>query len=96
MSSFANCAAASMTTRCDLALFVSAIASIVAVVPALEGSEPLKRALGELMLCVLASGLIAYANGSPRPAKPSRSTSWQALRREQAKLIALRASARPS
>jgi hypothetical protein len=80
----------------DLALFVSAIASIVAAAPALQGGEPLVRAIGELLLCVLASGLTAYANGSPRPATPSRSTSWQALRRAEAKLIALRASARLS
>ena len=78
----------------DLALFVSAIASIVAAAPVLQGGEPLVRAIGELLLCALASGLTAYANGAPRPAMPSRSASWQALRHAQAKLIALRGRSR--
>jgi hypothetical protein len=80
----------------DLALFVSAIASIAAAAPALQGGEPLVRAIGELLLCALASGLSAYANGTPRAAKPSRSTSWQALRHAEAKLVALRARVRLS
>ena len=80
----------------DLALFVSAIASIVAAGPALPGNEPLVRAIGELLLCALASGLTAYANGSPRPAKPTRSSNWQALRHAEAKLIALRVGTRLS
>ena len=77
----------------DLALFVSAIASIVAAAPALQGGEALVRTVGELLLCVLASGLTAYANATPQPAPPSRSTGWQALRQAEAKLIALRVNA---
>jgi len=47
----------------DAALLLSAIASIVAVAPVVLEPEPRLGALGELMLCVMASGLATFARG---------------------------------
>jgi hypothetical protein len=47
----------------DLALFLSAVASIVAGFPAIGESEALQRLIGELMLCVIASALASYGRG---------------------------------
>jgi hypothetical protein len=47
----------------DLGLFVSAIASIVAAAPVLMQGEALCGAIGELMLCAIASGLLLLARG---------------------------------
>jgi hypothetical protein len=56
----------------DSGLLLSAIASIVAAGPVMMESEALQAGVGELMLCVIASGLAAFARGSgvtwkPRP-----------------------------
>jgi len=47
----------------NAALLLSAIASIVAVAPVVMEPEPRLGALGELMLCVMASGLATFARG---------------------------------
>jgi len=62
----------------DLALFLSAVASLVAVSPVLTQSEPLIRLNGELVLCAMASGLVAFGRRSPVPATASRALTWQA------------------
>jgi hypothetical protein len=49
----------------DAALFLSAIGSIIAASPVLADAAGLQGALGELLLCVLASGLMAYGR-TPR------------------------------
>jgi hypothetical protein len=51
----------------DVGLFLSAVASIVAVSPALMDDEALLRACGELLLCVLASGLAISGRGDAPP-----------------------------
>jgi len=48
----------------DSALFLSAIASMIAVLPVVLDPEPRLGALGELMLCVMASGLATFARGN--------------------------------
>jgi hypothetical protein len=62
----------------DVALFAAALASIVAALPgAIHGSELLLAAIGELMLCVIASALAIYGRGFlvrdelPAPARPA-------------------------
>jgi hypothetical protein len=45
----------------EVGLFMSALASIVAVSPLLHDRLALGAAIGELLLCVLASGLVAFA-----------------------------------
>jgi hypothetical protein len=50
----------------ELGLFVSALASIVAVSPLIGERLWLGVALGELLLCVMASGLIAFAHSPSR------------------------------
>jgi hypothetical protein len=45
----------------EVGLFMSAIASIVAVSPLLHDRLVLSAAIGELLLCALASGLVAFA-----------------------------------
>jgi hypothetical protein len=48
----------------DVALFTSAVASIIAALPSLiHGGEPLQQVVGELMLCVIASRLAIYGRG---------------------------------
>jgi len=48
----------------DVALFVAALASIAAALPGLlHGGELLLSAIGELMLCVMASGFAIYGRG---------------------------------
>ena len=62
----------------DVALFIAALASIVAAAPGLmHGGEPLLSAIGELLLCVFASSLAIYGRGyligeeRPRLARPA-------------------------
>ena len=48
----------------DVALFMAAIASIASALPGLtHGGEMLKEVIGELMLCLIASGLAIYGRG---------------------------------
>jgi hypothetical protein len=68
----------------ELGLFVSALASIVAVSPLIGERLRVGIALGELLLCVMASGLIAFAH-SPvkqrqRPGFVRQGLSWGATR----------------
>jgi len=56
----------------DLGLFFSAIASIVAAVPVLMHGAALCGAIGELMLCAIASGLLLVAHGPLLPAPNDR------------------------
>jgi hypothetical protein len=51
----------------DLGLFLSAIATIVAASPVLTDGEALRAAVGELLLCGMASGLSAFARGWGMP-----------------------------
>ena len=55
----------------DLVLFLSAIASIVAASPLLPDAEALRAAVGELLLCAMASGLAAFGRGMPSMCLPS-------------------------
>jgi len=55
----------------EVALFVSAVASVVAGLPVMGESVPLQAAVGELMLCVIASGLAAFGRGYFCSTKPS-------------------------
>jgi hypothetical protein len=52
----------------EVALFVSAIATIVAAAPVLSTTAGLQAVIGELLLCALASGLVMFARGAPEPA----------------------------
>jgi hypothetical protein len=61
----------------DVALFIAAIASITSALPGLtHGGEMLNEVIGELMLCLIASGLAIYGRGYlvrselPRPTRP--------------------------
>jgi hypothetical protein len=45
----------------EAALFLSAIATIVAASPVLTNHEGLQAAVGELLLCALASGLVTFS-----------------------------------
>jgi hypothetical protein len=63
----------------DVALLISAIASVTAAFPGLtHGGEMLNEVIGELMLCLIASGLAIYGRGYlvrdelPRPTRPAR------------------------
>jgi len=48
----------------DVALFIAAIASIASALPGLtHGGEMLNEVIGELMLCLIASGLAIYGRG---------------------------------
>jgi len=48
----------------DVALFIAAIASIASALPGLtHGGELLNQVIGELMLCLIASGLAIYGRG---------------------------------
>jgi hypothetical protein len=67
----------------ELGLFVSALASIVAVSPRIADRMALGIALGELLLCVMASGLIAFAHSpvTRRQRSGFRHTAgWAAMR----------------
>jgi len=62
----------------DVALFVAAVASVAGALPGLVyGGVLLQGAVGELILCVAASGFAIYGRGYligqelPRPARPS-------------------------
>ena len=62
----------------DVALFVSAMASVAASVPGLAiGGEALRQVIGELMLCIIASALAIQGRGYvapdrelPQPVRP--------------------------
>lgn len=61
----------------DVALFIAAIASAASALPGLtHGGEMLNEIIGELMLCLIASGLAIYGRGYlvkqelPRPTRP--------------------------
>jgi hypothetical protein len=54
----------------EVALFLSAIATIVAAAPVLTSTLGLQAAIGELMLCALASGLVMFGRAEPREAAP--------------------------
>lgn len=61
----------------DVALFISALASAASAVPGMmHGGEMLQGIIGELMLCLIASGLAIYGRGYlvrdelPRPTRP--------------------------
>jgi len=61
----------------DVALLISALASAASALPGLtHGGEMLTEIVGELMLCLIASGLAIYGRGYlvqeelPRPARP--------------------------
>src|SRR5215213_8542445 len=48
----------------DVALFIAAIANIASALPGLtHGGELLNQVIGELMLCLIASGLAIYGRG---------------------------------
>lgn len=51
----------------DIGLLASAIASIIASGPLVIGGEGIRVLVGELMLCVIASGFATFARGSPMP-----------------------------
>jgi hypothetical protein len=62
----------------DVALFTAAVASVVAALPGLvHGGELLIGAIGELMLCAIASGCAIYGRGYlvrpelPPPTRPA-------------------------
>jgi hypothetical protein len=61
----------------DVALLISALASAASALPGLtHGGEMLQEIIGELMLCLIASGLAIYGRGYlvkdelPRPTRP--------------------------
>jgi hypothetical protein len=61
----------------DVALLVAALASVASAMPGLtHGGELLNEVIGELMLCLIASGLAIYGRGFlvkdelPRPTRP--------------------------
>ena len=61
----------------DVALLISALASAASALPGLtHGGEMLNEIVGELMLCLIASGLAIYGRGHlvqdelPKPARP--------------------------
>jgi hypothetical protein len=64
----------------DVALFIAAMASAASALPGLtHGGELLQGVIGELMLCLIASGLAIYGRGYfvrrelPRPTRPQES-----------------------
>jgi hypothetical protein len=64
----------------DVALFIAAMASAASALPGLtHGGELLQGVVGELMLCLIASGLAIYGRGYlvlqelPRPTRPQES-----------------------
>ena len=64
----------------DVTLLISALASTASALPGLtHGGEMLNEIIGELMLCLIASGLAIYGRGylvqdeMPRPVRPQES-----------------------
>jgi hypothetical protein len=55
----------------EVALFLSAIATIVAASPVLTSTLGLQAAIGELLLCALASGLVMFGRAEQRQAPPT-------------------------
>ncbi|HKS64129.1 MAG TPA: hypothetical protein VJT13_20675 [Xanthobacteraceae bacterium] len=62
----------------DVALFIAGLASVAAALPGLgHGGDLLVAPIGELMLCLIASGLAIYGRGYlvrdelPRPVRPA-------------------------
>jgi len=53
----------------DLGLLFSAVASIVAAAPVVVDGHGLRIFVGELMLCVIAAGLLAFADGTTSEAE---------------------------
>src|SRR5215207_2910220 len=51
----------------DIGLLASAVASIIASGPLVIEGEGVRVLIGELMLCVIASGFATFARGSPMP-----------------------------
>jgi hypothetical protein len=51
----------------DVALYLSAIATIVAAAPVLGEIAGLQAAIGELLLCAMASGLLMFGRAAPAP-----------------------------
>ena len=57
----------------DVALFIAALASVASALPGLlHGGDLLLSVIGELMLCVIASGLAIYGRGYLVQAKNCR------------------------
>jgi hypothetical protein len=54
----------------EVALFLSAIATIIAASPVLTSTAGLQAATGELLLCALASGLVMFSRVQPPQAAP--------------------------
>jgi hypothetical protein len=55
----------------EVALYLSAIATIVAASPVLAEHVGLQTVVGELLLCAMASGLLMFGRAAPVPATPS-------------------------
>ena len=76
---YENCAGASSDdAMLDVALFIAVVASAASALPGLtHGGELLQGIIGELMLCLIASGLAIYGRGYlvrhelPRPTRPA-------------------------
>ena len=58
----------------EVALFLSAIATIVAASPVLTSTAGLQAATGELLLCALASGLVMFSRAQQPQAAPASQT----------------------
>jgi hypothetical protein len=64
---------ASDNAMLDVGIFLSAIASTIAALPVVaQGGVPLQAALGEMLLCVIASGLAWYGHGRVAPPASTR------------------------
>jgi hypothetical protein len=64
---------ASDNAMLDVGIFLSAVASAIAALPVMaQGGIPLQAALGEMLLCVIASGLAWYGRGYMAPAVSTR------------------------
>ena len=64
---------ASDNAMLDVGIFLSAIASAIAALPvAAQGGILLQAALGEMLLCVITSGLAWYGRGRVAPAVSTR------------------------
>jgi hypothetical protein len=58
----------------EVALFLSAIATIVAAAPVMTSTLGLQTVIGELLLCALASGLVLFGRGAPSATAPAGRT----------------------
>jgi hypothetical protein len=59
----------------DVALLIAAMASVASALPGLtHGGELLNEVVGELMLCLIASGLAIYGRGYLVPDEQPRMT----------------------